>query len=163
MHLPFLKLEPSFQVIPISSLYFLILLLLILLLQETFASIIDKLSEAGSWHLLLEYELPRRQKRPDAIIFANDIVIVIEFKFEAEHYDSSSQWQAREYMMDLRDFHEESRDRIIIPILCATHAPERDCSLVQLKSGTEALRYANKNNLVRVILECYNSGHNAPR
>src|SRR5690606_9854264 len=33
-------------------------------------------------------------------------------------------WQAEQYALDLRDFHEGSRDRYIIPILVATEAED---------------------------------------
>ena len=39
--------------------------------------------EAREWSVLLEYELPRRNRRIDAVILARDIVILIEFKDES--------------------------------------------------------------------------------
>ena len=51
-------------------------------LRRNLQRLAHKLGDAiGDWHIALEYELPRRQKRPDAIILANDRILVIEFKF----------------------------------------------------------------------------------
>lgn len=89
---------------------------------------IQRLSEEwtasiANWHIVLEYELPRRQKRPDAILLANDRILVIEFKFGMEKYETAAKWQAEDYALNLRDFHAASRDRYIVPILCAVDAP----------------------------------------
>lgn len=81
------------------------------------------------WHVILEYELPRRRKRPDAILLADDRIFVIEFKFGMRTYEASAKWQAEDYSMDLRDFHAESYGRYIVPILCAVEAPQREPSL----------------------------------
>ena len=47
----------------------------------------------GRWRVLLEYEIPRRQKRPDVILLADDVAFVIEFKHGAESFDAASKWQ----------------------------------------------------------------------
>ncbi|MBI1325618.1 DUF2075 domain-containing protein [bacterium] len=79
--------------------------------------------DAKTYHIILEYRIPRRQKRPDVIILANDRIIVIEFKIGTSTYDASSKWQVIDYVMNLRDFHSESSDRAIFPVLCASEAP----------------------------------------
>src|SRR5690242_698729 len=40
-----------------------------------------------NWHLLLEYSIPRRGKRIDAVLLAEGIVLVIEFKCGARKFD----------------------------------------------------------------------------
>lgn len=80
--------------------------------------------DMGNWHVSLEYELPRRQKRPDVILLAGDRVLVVEFKFGMASYDASARWQAEDYAFNLRDFHAESLGRHIVPILCAVDAPQ---------------------------------------
>ena len=80
--------------------------------------------DAGDWHILLEYAIPRRQKRPDVVVLARDLVFVIEFKVGSQQHDSASKWQAESYARDLHDFHAESAGRVIIPILVSTEADE---------------------------------------
>lgn len=73
------------------------------------------------WHLLLEYALPRRGKRIDAVLLAHDLVIALEFKSgEARGLDGVR--QIEDYCLDLRDFHSESRNRTIVPMLVGVAA-----------------------------------------
>jgi hypothetical protein len=90
------------------------------LLQEVCRSLLNRDASAGAWHLLLEYEIPRRQKRIDAVLLACDVILVIEFKVDALSFEQADLWQAEDYALDLRDFHEQSQDRPIIPLLVAT-------------------------------------------
>ena len=83
----------------------------------------DRRKNCDGWYIALEYELPRRQKRPDTILLAGDRILVIEFKFGAGTYNVSAQWQAENYAFNLRDFHAGSHKRCIVPILCAVDAP----------------------------------------
>jgi hypothetical protein len=77
---------------------------------------------SDGWTLLLEYPVPRRDKCPDAVLLAGELIFVIEFKIGASTFDSAARWQVQDYALDLRDFHAESRGRPIIPILVATGA-----------------------------------------
>jgi Uncharacterized conserved protein (DUF2075) len=87
------------------------------LLRETFARVIDREPSANSWGLLLEFPIPRRQRRADLILIARDIVFVVEFK--TTHADLSSIRQVEDYALDLSDFHEPSRNVVIVPIVVA--------------------------------------------
>lgn len=75
-------------------------------------------SSFADWRLLLEYEIPRRQKRPDGILLDSDIIFVIEFKLGDSHAGSAERWQTEEYALDLRDFHAACREKTIVPVLC---------------------------------------------
>jgi hypothetical protein len=77
-------------------------------------------ASASEWTLLLEFEIPRRQRRIDAVILMHFAIVVLEFKIGCEAFDSSSIWQVREYGLDLRDFHAGSHGRLIFPVLVAT-------------------------------------------
>jgi hypothetical protein len=77
---------------------------------------------ARDWHLFLEFPIPRRGKRIDAVILTNSLVLVLEFKCGAKHYLSDATAQVEDYCLDLRDFHKGSHDRTIVPVLIATNA-----------------------------------------
>jgi hypothetical protein len=77
---------------------------------------------ARTWHLLLEFRIPRRGKRIDAVILAGSLVLVLEFKCGARQYLGDGILQVEDYCLDLRDFHSASRRHTIVPILIATHA-----------------------------------------
>ena len=65
--------------------------------------------------VLLEYAIPRRGKRIDVVILIKTIIVVIELK--TENTKKAAQLQLEDYCLDLRDFHAESANRTIIPLL----------------------------------------------
>lgn len=91
-------------------------------LQETAASIVEREPAARSWHCFLEFEVPRRSRRIDAVVLADDVIFVLEWKVGASRFDRAAIWQTEQYALDLRDFHEGSRGRCIVPLLIASEA-----------------------------------------
>lgn len=93
---------------------------------EAWSSQVEILKAAlAGWqagHLLLEYVIPRRGRRADAILLTQDLIFVIEFKIGASTFSAADVAQVEDYALDLRDFHLASRDRTIVPILVATTA-----------------------------------------
>ena len=110
---------------------------------------------SSSWHLILEYELPRRQKRPDAVLLADNVILVIEFKVGASSFDAVSRWQAEDYCMNLRDFHAESSARSIIPVLCATTATAVENVCESFMGGVAPIQLANAENLSDVLISAH--------
>src|SRR5258706_5570045 len=51
-------------------------------LKEAFGDLLRGYPEAQKWSLLLEYPIPRRHKRLDAVLLAANVIICIEFKTE---------------------------------------------------------------------------------
>lgn len=94
------------------------------ILRDSLTEIIRHYPTSKDWHLLLEYPIPRRGKRVDAILIAQTIIFVIEFKVGAKTHDSLARRQVEDYALDLGDFHAQSRHRAIIPLLVATQAPQ---------------------------------------
>lgn len=76
--------------------------------------------------ILLEYSIPRLGKRIDVVLLLRGIVFVIEFKAGQDNYLQSDIEQVMDYALDLKNFHQDSHDRVIVPILVATEA--RDSS-----------------------------------
>lgn len=76
--------------------------------------------------VIFEYTIPRMGKRVDNIVLYNNIVFVLEFKCGSEKYNSSDYNQVYDYALDLKNFHKESFDKLIVPILIATDAPAKD-------------------------------------
>jgi len=77
--------------------------------------------DASEWAILLEYEVPRRRRRIDALILSHDLIHLIEFKVGAGSFNRDARWQTEQYALDIRDFHAESRNRKIVPYLVATN------------------------------------------
>ena len=79
-------------------------------------------------HILFEYTIPRLGKRVDVVLLTGGIVFTIEFKVGAEEFLVNDKEQVWDYALDLKNFHEESRNLVIVPILVATEAPNDKCS-----------------------------------
>jgi hypothetical protein len=77
----------------------------------------EDLSEAA---IVLEYRVPRREKRIDAAILLRSTVIVIEFKVGATHAGAEDRDQVLDYALDIAYYHDQSRGRRIVPVLCPT-------------------------------------------
>jgi hypothetical protein len=132
----------------------------ITLLKRCTYELIERHEAAKDWHLILEYALPRRQKRPDAILLAEDVILVLEFKVGATSHDASSRWQVEDYCLNLRDFHGGSPGRAIVPVLCSTSATSVTDSMSPTSSSCVApIRLANADDLATVLLSAYEVLH----
>jgi hypothetical protein len=78
-----------------------------------------QLSQASKWGLVLEFPIPRRQQRIDAVLIAGSLIFVLEFKAGASGAAWSSGKQAEDYALDLAYFHAPSHARVIIPAVVA--------------------------------------------
>lgn len=110
-----------------------------------------------NWFIILEYEIPRRSRRPDVVLLVNDLIFVVEFKGGSSPWNSTSRWQSTSYALDLRDFHAESYGRTIVPILCATNPVEDlhfDILPNQGGPGVVDLIRATGNNLGTTLMSC---------
>lgn len=99
-----------------------------------------------SWFILLEVPLLRLGKRLDAVVLGPGLVVVIEFKIGARVHNSPDRIQVERYAQSLRDFHEVSQTRSIVPILCAEAAPARPLHIGMFDSVADVL-LTNGNNL----------------
>ncbi|MHB1456067.1 MAG: DUF2075 domain-containing protein, partial [Armatimonadota bacterium] len=81
-----------------------------------------ELVSLGHAHVIFEYTIPRIGKRIDCVIIYQGIIFLLEFKVGMNHYPSYAIDQVMDYALDLKNFHAESIDRIIVPILVSTAA-----------------------------------------
>lgn len=91
-------------------------------LRACFTALAVTLPDSNGWSVLLEYPIPRRQKRVDTVILTRDVIFCLEFKTEDRKHSADAQRQVEDYALDLRDFHAQSRGRIIVPIAIASRA-----------------------------------------
>lgn len=75
--------------------------------------------------IIFEYTIPRIGSRIDTVCIINNLLFIIEFKVGQKDYISDAKNQVMDYCLDLKYFHEESKDLTIIPILISTEANER--------------------------------------
>jgi len=74
-------------------------------------------------YFFLEFAIPRMGKRADVVIISEGHIFVIEYKVGADSFQKSATDQVTDYALDLKNFHEGSHYRTIVPILVATAAP----------------------------------------
>lgn len=77
-----------------------------------------------SGNIFFEYSIPRLGKRIDVVLIIKGTVFCLEFKAGAERYEAVDRDQVWDYALDLKNFHEPSRDLYVAPILVATEAPD---------------------------------------
>jgi len=109
------------------------------------------LSSLNDGHVLFEYSIPRMGKRVDVVLLLNGIVFVLEFKVGDDQYTNHAVDQVLDYSLDLKNFHAESHNKKIVPILVATEAQELDYNLNPYEDLVFSPLKANKQNLIEAI------------
>jgi DUF2075 family protein len=106
-------------------------------LQDQLTAVASLAPHFPDWSIVFEYELPReRGRRPDVVLLGATTIIVLEFKDFAEvlpqHVD-----QVAAYAQDLRHYHSECHDRLVVPALVLTHAKSTliSADAVEIASG----------------------------
>lgn len=105
--------------------------------------------------ILFEYAIPRMGKRVDVVLLIKGSVFVIEFKVGEKKYSNYAIEQALDYSLDLKNFHEQSHRRHIIPIVVATEAPPFHNTLTSYDDLVYSPLKANKNNLKSVLCDVF--------
>lgn len=77
---------------------------------------------ATSGVLLFEFSIPRMGRRVDCVVLSQGIIFVVELKVGSSGFDSAAIDQVTDYALDLKNFHEASHLRKIVPVLLATEA-----------------------------------------
>lgn len=80
--------------------------------------------EQFPWTLALEFAIPRRDRRLDALVLGPGGVAAIEFKVGATSFRSGDIEQIEDYLLELRDFHAASSTVKAEGVLIATGAAE---------------------------------------
>jgi len=72
--------------------------------------------------IYFEYAIPRMGKRIDVVLLIESVIFVLEFKVGETEFTSYALNQAWDYALDLKNFHETSRECFIAPVVIATNA-----------------------------------------
>jgi len=101
--------------------------------------------------IALEYAIPRMGKRVDVVIIYAGRVFVLEFKVGETSYSNFAIEQVLDYSIDLKNFHEQSHSRDIVPIVVATEAPNHILSIEKYPDQIFYPIKANKENFISII------------
>lgn len=113
-------------------------------------SSLEKLSDS---YIAFEYAIPRMGKRVDVILLYSGAIFVLEFKIGETKYPNFAIEQVLNYAIDLKNFHEQSHCREIIPIVIATDASPQPLSINKYPDGVYYPIKANKENFTSTVLD----------
>lgn len=109
--------------------------------------------------ILFEYTIPRIGKRIDNVLLINNIVFLLEFKVGETAYNRNEIDQVLDYALDLKNFHKESHDKLIVPILICSSANTKENNISAYEDKIIKPLLCNSQNLretILRILENYN-------
>ncbi len=103
--------------------------------------------------IIFEYSIPRLGKRIDVVLLLRGIVFAIEFKAGQNTYLQADMEQVMDYALDLKNFHLDSHQRTIVPILVATEARDYSQQLMFSVYNDKIYNplFSNKNKLQEII------------
>lgn len=111
----------------------------------------EAISELPDSYLAFEYAIPRMGKRVDVILLYQGVVFALEFKVGEKTYPKSALEQSLDYAIDLKNFHEQSHARAIVPILLATEAIDRELEIESFPDSVFLPVKSNRKNFVSYI------------
>lgn len=112
-----------------------------------------ELTNCKDGHLLFEYTIPRIGNRIDNVLIYNGIVFLLEFKVGESTYPNYAIEQVTDYALDLSCFHKESHNKLLVPILICTGAPEKHQTIRLMKDNILETYSCNEFSIGKYILE----------
>ena len=109
------------------------------------------LTELPGCYVAFEYAIPRMGKRIDIVLLYQGIVFALEFKVGEKNYPNPALEQSLDYAVDLKNFHEQSHSRAIVPIVIATEAVDNDLAIQSYTDRVYHPIKSNQNNFVSHI------------
>ena len=129
-------------------------------LRAAFSQLVSDAAAASAWGVLIEYPIPRRQKRVDVVLLAESVIFCLEFKTGDREVPREATRQVEDYALDLRDFHEASRNRIIVPAVVAPKATVLPaCAALPSTELVRAVQTTNGEGLAAWLCEQFSLEH----
>lgn len=107
----------------------------------------------GRGHIYFEYTIPRMGRRIDVVLLLDGVVLLLEFKAFNEQYTKADIAQVWDYALDLKNFHEQSHNRQIVPILVATEAVDTTSDFIPFDDKVFYPILTNREQLASTIAE----------
>ena len=111
----------------------------------------EQLRDFKRGQIFFEFTIPRMGKRADVLLLIDNVVFVLEYKVGAKQYDRHALDQALDYALDLKNFHEGSHHKTIVPILVATKAPQAIKNVELYQDHVSKLICSNGSNLLEIV------------
>ncbi len=93
-------------------------------LRHVLSECTQRSQAAAHWGIILEFSIPRKEKRIDVVLLVRDTIVIVEAK--SGDTGSMAKQQLETYALLLHYFHKDSANRRIVPILVSpkTAAPD---------------------------------------
>ena len=119
----------------------------------------EQLVKFTEGRIIFEYTIPRMGKRVDVVILYKSIVFLLEFKCGDTEYRQSTYDQVYDYALDLRNFQKESHNKLLVPMMISTYAPDVSCIIKERERIVEPIK-CNAHNIavaINFIAKQYNN------
>jgi hypothetical protein len=105
--------------------------------------------------IIFEYDIIRLGKRIDVVLLIRHMVFSLEFKNGENLFKAQDAQQAEDYAIDIKNFHKESANLYVCPILVATEAPKytKDQTIGSYPDKQIFLQRENINTLIPKVEE----------
>jgi len=97
------------------------------------------------WGIAIEFVVPRKMGRIDAVLLVGSALVVLEFKTDT--FDSSAADQVEDYCLDLINFHGPSHGRIAYPVVVANTGIEPWTRITQIFTELQPTTFVDSNQL----------------
>jgi hypothetical protein len=84
-------------------------------LRRSLSACVEYSQSARGWGVILEFSIPRKEKRIDVVLLIRDVVVIVEAK--SSDTGSAARQQLETYALLLHYFHKGSTNRRIVPVL----------------------------------------------
>jgi len=119
--------------------------------QHQIGTVKKLLRSYPSADVLFEFSIPRMGKRADVVLLIGGIIFVLEYKVGEDGYPRHALNQALDYATDLKNFHEASHHRKIVPVLVSTKAQRIPIADEWYADGVSHVQCANDDSLSEII------------
>jgi len=99
------------------------------------------------WGLAIEFVVPRKMGRIDAVLLMGSALVVLEFKTDS--FDSSAADQVEDYCLDLINFHQPSHGRIAYPVVVANTGVEPNTRRTQMFGELQPTTFVDSSRLAK--------------
>ena len=123
----------------------------------------QKLASFSDGEIAFEFTIPRMGHRVDVVLIIQGIIFLLEFKVGDDTYAKSTKDQVMDYALDLKYFHEASRDRTIVLIIVPTEAADQANTLALMEDGIAQVLCCNRHNIGGELQRVLSQMHAAPR
>ncbi len=118
---------------------------------EQIENLKDQLKDFQNGDIFFEFSIPRMGKRVDVLLLIYGVIFVLEYKTGAKKHEKHAIDQTLDYALDLKNFHEGSHHKHIVPILISTKSSEKANSIRWYKDNISVPLFSNGTDLRRII------------